>query len=160
MDGEHFRYISRCEEDTYQLGETIGELLKSGQIILLSGDLGAGKTILTQGIAAGLGVDDDITSPTYNLINEYEGELELFHMDLYRLEQEEDLYDLGFEEYLERDGIIVIEWPDLAYAMLPPDFLYIKINVKEDTREIIIEAEGNSCLKLLERLEEYAGTGD
>ncbi|MDI3546835.1 MAG: tRNA threonylcarbamoyladenosine biosynthesis protein TsaE [Halanaerobiales bacterium] len=161
MDEDIFKYLSRSEEDTIRLGERIGELVEPGQLILLAGELGAGKTVLTQGIAGGLGVEDEVTSPTYKLINEYEGELPLFHMDLYRLEEEEELYELGFEDYLERDGIIVIEWPDLAYDLLPPDFIYIKINILGDeSREILIESEGDQGIRLLERLEDYVSDGD
>jgi len=99
MNDIEIKYYSHSEEETILFGEKIGELVEGGQIILLSGDLGVGKTILVQGIGAGLEVDEDITSPTYNLINEYEGQLSLYHMDLYRLEEEEELYDLGFEEF-------------------------------------------------------------
>ena len=119
---DNLTFISSSEEETYSLGETIGELVEAGQIILLSGDLGAGKTVLAQGICAGLGVLEDVTSPTFNLINEYEGDLTVYHMDLYRLEKEEELYDLAIEEYLESDGVVIIEWPDLVYDLLPPDF--------------------------------------
>lgn len=155
MEEEIYKYISNSELETTEFGEIIGKLAEPGQLILLSGDLGAGKTTLAQGIARGLTVDDDITSPTYNLINEYEGDLPLYHMDLYRLEEDEELYDLGFEDYLDRGGVIVIEWPDLVYDLIPPDFLYIKISKKDDNcREFSIEAEGIMGLKLLERLED------
>ena len=160
MDGG-LKYRSENLAATIQLGNTIGELLEPGQLILISGELGAGKTSLTQGIANGLKVEDEVTSPTYNLINEYEGELPLFHMDLYRLDDEKDLYDLGFEEYLEQDGIVVIEWPDLAYDLIPADFLFVKINIlAEQTREILFEAEGNGGIKLIKRLEEHVGIRD
>ncbi|HHU92674.1 MAG TPA: tRNA (adenosine(37)-N6)-threonylcarbamoyltransferase complex ATPase subunit type 1 TsaE [Halanaerobiaceae bacterium] len=153
---DNLTFISSSEEETYSLGETIGELVEAGQIILLSGDLGAGKTVLAQGICAGLGVLEDVTSPTFNLINEYEGDLTVYHMDLYRLEKEEELYDLAIEEYLESDGVVIIEWPDLVYDLLPPDFIYIKINtLAEEEREISLEGEGENSLTLLERLEEY-----
>lgn len=161
MEDSIFNYTSRNEDETIHLGKIIGEISEPGQIILLAGDLGAGKTVLAQGIARGLGVDDELTSPTYNLINEYEGDLELYHMDLYRLEEEEDLFDLGFEDYLERDGVVVIEWPDLAYDLLPSDFVYIKINVcKNNNREIIIEVEGSNGINFMERLKKYVGNGD
>lgn len=157
---DNLTFISSSEEETYSLGETIGELVEAGQIILLSGDLGAGKTVLAQGICAGLGVLEDVTSPTFNLINEYEGDLTVYHMDLYRLEKEEELYDLAIEEYLESDGVVIIEWPDLVYDLLPPDFIYIKINtLAEEEREISLEGEGENSLTLLERLEEYVDFG-
>jgi tRNA threonylcarbamoyladenosine biosynthesis protein TsaE len=160
MEEEIFQYISNDEEETILLGEKIGELLEPGQIILLSGELGAGKTILVQGICNGLGVDEDVTSPTYTLINEYEGELTVYHMDLYRLEDEEDLYDVGVEDYLDTEGIVLIEWPDLVYDLLPPDFVYIRLVVLDDnTRKITIEAEGDKGIRLIERLAENVGNG-
>ncbi len=152
-------YISRKESDTIWLGELMGKMLDPGQIILLAGELGAGKTILAQGIARGLEIEDELTSPTYNLINEYEGELPLFHMDLYRLEEERELFELGFEDYLDRGGIVIVEWPDLAYDLLPPDFIYININVKNKKREIIIEAEGEKGLRVIGRLNKHVGNG-
>jgi len=160
MEEEIFQYISNDEEETILLGEKIGELLEPGQIILLSGELGAGKTILVQGICNGLGVDEDVTSPTYTLINEYEGELTVYHMDLYRLEDEEDLYDVGVEDYLDTERIVLIEWPDLVYDLLPPDFVYIRLVVLDDnTRKITIEAEGDKGIRLIERLAENVGNG-
>ncbi len=151
---------SSCEDNTYEFGQKIGELVEPGQLILLSGDLGAGKTLLTQGICDGLGVEEDVTSPTYNLINEYEGDLAVYHMDLYRLEQEEDLYDLGFEDYLENGGIVIIEWPDLVYDLIPAEFIYIKIEViSQEERIIVVEAEGEKSMKLVERLELNVNTG-
>jgi len=151
---------SSCEENTFELGQKIGKLVEPGQLILLSGDLGAGKTLLTQGICDGLGVEEDVTSPTYNLINEYEGDLVVYHMDLYRLEQEEDLYDLGFEDYIENGGIVIIEWPDLVYDLIPAEFIYIKIEViSQEERIIVVEAEGEKSMKLVERLEVNVDTG-
>lgn len=145
---------SSCEDNTYEFGQKIGELVEPGQLILLSGDLGAGKTLLTQGICDGLGVEEDVTSPTYNLINEYEGDLTVYHMDLYRLEDEKDLYDLGFEDYIENGGIVIIEWPDLVYDLIPAEFIYIKIDVISNEERILrFEAEGEKGMKLIERLE-------
>ncbi|MFP4661578.1 MAG: tRNA (adenosine(37)-N6)-threonylcarbamoyltransferase complex ATPase subunit type 1 TsaE [Halanaerobiales bacterium] len=155
-------YITtNSENETYKIGQYIGSTVEPGQIILLSGRLGAGKTIMTQGICDGLGVEEDVTSPTYNLINEYEGDLTVYHIDLYRLENEEDLYDLGIEDYLESDGITIIEWPDLVYDLLPPDFIYIKIEVEaKEHREISFEGEGEKGMNLIERLEDYVNSGN
>lgn len=161
MAEDIFVIISESEEDTDLFGQKIGEIVEPGQVILLAGELGAGKTLMTQGICKGLGVDEDVTSPTYRLINEYEGDLPVYHMDLYRLDDVEDLYELGFEEYVERDGVIIVEWPDLAYDLLPPDFVYIKIYITGDNqREINLEAEGEKGTRLKERLEKYAGNGN
>ena len=109
MAEDIFSIISNSAESTYELGSEIGKWIERGQVILLSGDLGTGKTILTQGICAGVGVEEDVTSPTFTLINEYEGEFPVYHMDLYRLKHEEELHDLGFEDYLDDEGIIIIE---------------------------------------------------
>lgn len=130
MSQETWQVISDSVGETLKIGKITGELVEPGQIILLAGDLGAGKTVFTRGLAEGLGVDEDVTSPTYNLINEYDGDLPLFHMDLYRLEEEEDIYDIGFEEYLDREGVVVIEWPDIVYDVIPQDFIYVKIEKK------------------------------
>ncbi len=160
MEEEVLQFISNKEVETISLGEKIGELLEPGQLILLSGELGAGKTILTQGICSGLGVDEVVTSPTYILINEYEGDLKIYHMDLYRLEAEEDLYDIGIEDYLDTEGVVLIEWPDLVYDLLPPDFIYIRIVVvNKDTRKILIEAEGDRGRRLIARFGENVGNG-
>ncbi len=154
MEDEVFSVRSSCEENTFGLGHKIGILVEPGQLILLSGDLGAGKTLLTQGICDGLGIEEDVTSPTYNLINEYEGDLTVYHMDLYRLEDEKDLYDLGFEDYIENGGIVIIEWPDLVYDLIPAEFIYIKIDVISNEERILrFEAEGEKGMKLIERLE-------
>lgn len=161
MDEKVITTISRSEEETFSFGKKIGELVEEGQLILLAGNLGAGKTVITKGICAGLDVLEDVTSPTFNLINEYEGDLIVYHMDLYRLEKEEELYDLAFEDYLESEGVVIIEWPDLAYDLLPPDFIYIKINsISEEKREITLEAEGDKSTILLERLEENVDIRD
>lgn len=153
MVNECITFKSTGAEETRQLGRELGRLVQAGQIILLKGNLGAGKTAMVQGIAGGLGLDENITSPTFSLINEYQGKIPLYHMDLYRLDSESDLIDIGFEEYLDREGVVVIEWPELALPFLEPDFLLVKILVKEQQeRDITLEAQGESSLKLLRRL--------
>ncbi len=112
-------YHSHSPEETEAWGETCGKALEKGAVIAFSGDLGAGKTAFTRGIARGLGITSPITSPTFTLVNEYEeGRLPLFHFDLYRLEGEDDLYELGFEEYFYRDGVCVLEWSSRAEEFL------------------------------------------
>lgn len=160
MTEDIFSMISNSAEDTYDLGCEIGKWLERGQLILLSGDLGTGKTIMTQGICAGVGVEEDVTSPTFNLINEYESAFPIYHMDLYRLENEEELQDLGFEDYLDGKGIIIIEWPDIVYNIIPADFLYVKIRrISIEKREISIKAEGERSLRLIERVGKYVSNG-
>lgn len=154
-------FISKSEEDTLDFAEKMGKLIDTSIIILLSGELGAGKTLFARGLCSGLGIAEDVSSPTYTLINEYEGgDLPVLHMDLYRIDTEEELYNLGFEEYIDRNGLIIIEWPDLAYDMLPHDFIYVKILKKADKqRKIILQAEGETGMKLLERLDQDVSIG-
>lgn len=152
---------STSPETTLQIGADIGRLSDPGQIILLTGDLGSGKTVLVKGIARGLNIEMEITSPTYNLINEYPGECPLYHMDLYRLDDSQQLYDLGFMDYLDRSGVIAIEWPEIAFEFLPPEFLFIRIEILEDEqRSLEFRAEGRQSNLLMERLADNENTGD
>ena len=121
-------------EETIELGRNLGRCLRPGVVVLLKGDLGAGKTHFSKGVALGLNITDHITSPTYNLINEYEGSLHLYHMDLYRLADEEEAYELGLEEYFLGSGVSLVEWPDRAESLLPDNLIEVKI-AKGDTEE-------------------------
>ena len=133
-------FIVRTEEDTINLGKKIGEKLKKGDVVALDGSLAAGKTYLTKGIAKGLGIQEDITSPTFTLISEYSGRLHLYHMDVYRLEGVEDFLDLGTEEMLYGDGVCVIEWSKKVKQVFPQNTIYIGIRVNDDnSRKIIID---------------------
>ena len=123
-------------EATSRLGRRLGEIAEAGDIITLAGDLGAGKTTLTQSIGQGLNVPADcyITSPTFSLLHEYPGRLPLYHMDLYRLSCQE-IIDLGFEEYLYGEGLTVVEWPDRLAEIMPRDRLQIELDLtSESTR--------------------------
>jgi tRNA threonylcarbamoyladenosine biosynthesis protein TsaE len=106
-----------------QFGMKMGEQLKSGDVVALIGDLGAGKTHLTQGIALSKGYDGEVTSPTFALVNEYlagdDGEVDLFHFDVYRLEHAEEMLEIGWEDYLDRDGVVIIEWADKFPELIP-----------------------------------------
>lgn len=105
-------YYTKNELETEQLGQTLGQKLIPGTLIAYYGDLGAGKTAFTRGLARGLGIEERVTSPTYNIVNEYEGRLPLFHFDMYRLSSSEDLFDIGWEDYLTRGGVIAVEWSE------------------------------------------------
>ena len=142
-------------EATKRFGIKIGKLLKSGDILCLNGDLGAGKTTLTKSIGLGLGVDDYITSPTFSLINEYEGRVPLYHFDVYRLENVEDLYDLGFDEYFYGHGVSIIEWADKIEALLPKERIVLDIEkgIDLDSRIISLRGYGSRYLEVLEELE-------
>ena len=115
---ENREFISDSPEQTRQIAADFAKTLKAGDVVLYEGDLGAGKTAFTKGIGEALSVEDAVTSPTFAIVNEYEGRLPLFHFDLYRLESYDDLYSIGFFDYLTRGGIIAAEWseniPDLA----------------------------------------------
>jgi tRNA threonylcarbamoyladenosine biosynthesis protein TsaE len=113
---------------TFALGRTLGRLLAAGDVVCLTGDLGAGKTLLVQGIAAGLDVNDDVTSPTFTILQVYEtGRLPLYHFDLYRLDSPDELEGIGFADYTRGDGVAVIEWADKFPAAMPDEHLLIEI---------------------------------
>lgn len=118
-------------EETRKVGALIGKLLKAGDVIALEGDLGSGKTTLTQGIALGMGVRQVVNSPTYAIIHEYEGAIPLFHCDPYRLESAEALALIGFEEYFERGGVVVVEWANLVSELLPEERLSLVVMTTE-----------------------------
>lgn len=137
--------ILASHEDTLNLGKKIGAVLEPGDILLLEGDLGAGKTTFTQGLAEGLGVDEFVNSPTFVIINEYfSGHLPLYHMDLYRLEDESQLYDLGVEEYFFGNGVCVVEWPDIAMPLLPETYTGLTFLREGQGREVKITTRGNN----------------
>jgi tRNA threonylcarbamoyladenosine biosynthesis protein TsaE len=133
-------------EETVELGKKLGSILKSGDIICLSGDLGTGKTALTNGIAKFLGINSYITSPTFTLVNEYEGTLPLYHFDVYRISDPDEMFDIGFEEYINGRGVTIIEWGEQIKEILPEEI--IKVNIKKnlnkglDIREISIDFVG------------------
>ena len=131
-------FKTTTSEETIKLGEKIGSALKAGDIIAMKGTLGAGKTTITKGIAAALGIEDTITSPTFCLISEYEGKkLPLYHMDVYRLDSEEDFLNLGVEEMLYGDGVCIIEWSEKVMKVLPKKRIILTITPEEDGSRII-----------------------
>jgi tRNA threonylcarbamoyladenosine biosynthesis protein TsaE len=155
------KFITDCVEETSRIGEQLGKQLKMGNIICLSGDLGAGKTAFTKGVAKGLGIEDYVTSPTYTIINEYEGRLPLYHFDVYRLNDVEEMYELGYEEYFFGDGVVVLEWADIVKEIIPKERLWITIlNTKGDnTREIIMEPTGEAYDNMLKGMEHNENPG-
>ena len=118
------RFVTYDTQETIALGERLGALLRAGDVLVLTGDLGAGKTQFTKGIAAGMGITDDVTSPTFNILMVYEGaEAPLYHFDLYRLDDPDQLEDIGFYDALEGDGPCVIEWGEQFSDQIGPDRL-------------------------------------
>jgi tRNA threonylcarbamoyladenosine biosynthesis protein TsaE len=150
-----FEYKSFSPEDTAKLGKAIGESLSGGEVLCFSGDLGAGKTTLTKSIAEGMGIVDYITSPTFTIINEYDGEISLYHFDVYRLGDCDELYDIGYEDYIDSDGVCIIEWSNLVEDALPNDRLEIRLlrTGDMDERSIELEAKGQKYEKLIESIE-------
>lgn len=150
----------RSLEDTKLIGKIIAENLIKGTVLCLDGDLGAGKTTLTQYIAKEFGIKEYITSPTFTIIKEYEGILPFYHMDVYRIDSEDDMYDLGYEEYIYSEGVCIIEWSQKISNMLPTNRIniYIQRTNDESTRIFSVEGQGFAYEKILEELKEYENT--
>lgn len=143
-------------EQTRRLGRCLGQLIRQPLVVLLSGDLGAGKTCFTQGLALGLEVPEEepVVSPTYTLMNPYRGRLELFHFDLYRLADADDLIDLGLEDFLPGDGVAVVEWAD-RFSGLAAEYLAVEISHRGETgRTLLFHARGERAARLLEDLKD------
>ena len=133
-------FITNSPMETEAVGEALGKVLSPGSILAYLGDLGAGKTAFTRGLARGLGASDPVTSPTYTIVNEYlSGRMPLFHFDMYRLSSSDDLWDIGWEDYLERGGVCAVEWSEnVADALEGAIRVHIE-KTGEDTRRITIE---------------------
>jgi tRNA threonylcarbamoyladenosine biosynthesis protein TsaE len=143
--------ISGSAEETFFIGRIMGENVNAGDIVALTGQLGAGKTCLTQGMAAGIGVSESypITSPTFTLINEYPGRLTLYHFDLYRLNVLQDMEDLGYEEYFFGEGVCVIEWAEKIKGYFSDAVISVSLTyLDEDRREISISGDGDRVAKI------------
>jgi tRNA threonylcarbamoyladenosine biosynthesis protein TsaE len=141
--------VSHSRQATLRLGERLGRAALPGDLILLRGDLGAGKTTFAQGIARGLGVTGAVNSPTFTLIKEYAGRLSLYHVDLYRLDALEEIEALGIEDYLELGGVCVVEWADRADPLWPADRLRVDLRAEgERTRRLIVTSAGARGLAL------------
>jgi tRNA threonylcarbamoyladenosine biosynthesis protein TsaE len=149
-----FSVITANTDQTVDLGRILGTLLEPGDLVCLYGDLGAGKTHFSYGIALGLEVRDAyVTSPTFTFVNEYQGRIPLYHIDLYRLTDPSELEGIGFEEYIESDGATVIEWAERAEDELPEESLSAYLShVSENGREIGFFAEGERYEALLQEL--------
>ena len=147
-----YKITTKCEEDTMEIAENLESEKFPNMIICLMGDLGSGKTVFTKGFANALGLDENITSPTFNIIKEYTGgEANLYHMDLYRLNG--DIKNLGLDEYFEKDGVVIIEWADMIEEYLPEERLDIKFKViDEDTRVLIFKPHGTKYEELCEAI--------
>ena len=134
------QFITNSPAETESIGAALGKIIESGTVIAYRGDLGAGKTAFTRGLAKGLGCTEIVTSPTYTIVNEYlGGRLPLFHFDMYRLRSSDDLFDIGWEDYLDRGGVCAVEWSENVDDAME-DAVYITIEkLGEDSRKITIE---------------------
>ena len=146
--------VSHSLSDTRRLGALLGQLLEGDEVICLEGELGTGKTSLIQGIGQGQGIREPLTSPTFTLVNEYQGrQAPLYHVDLYRLDTTEEMIAAGMDGYFRDGGICVIEWAEKARDILPPECLYITLrHVSEEERDILLQAKGQVYRQLLRRL--------
>ncbi|UCD85074.1 MAG: tRNA (adenosine(37)-N6)-threonylcarbamoyltransferase complex ATPase subunit type 1 TsaE [Deltaproteobacteria bacterium] len=147
---------SGSEEETINCGRTIGNLLDRGDVIALIGELGAGKTYLTKGVALGLGAKDikEITSPTFTIINEYSGRLPIFHLDFFRLNEEFEVEDLGYEEFFYGPGVSIIEWAEKFPQILPKEYLEVKISILgESKRELEFKVWGDHYREMIEKFQ-------
>ncbi len=153
LDHQTLDFVSNSATQTERLGVRLGELLLSGDLICLAGELGAGKTCLARGISRGWGATRSATSPTFTLINEYPravDSLPLFHLDCYRLENAAEAISIGFYDVLDQAGVIMIEWPERIEAVLPADRLWVELRWTADTkRGMRIQASGKRFVKLL-----------
>lgn len=131
-------FESNSVEETIQIGRELAAVLHQGDIVCLSGDLGAGKTHFVKGVASFFGVDkEEVSSPTFTLINEYQGDLPVYHFDFYRLEHQQQALEIGAEEYLFGDGVSFIEWPERIEGLLPENVIRIEIKHAGDSKRII-----------------------
>ncbi|MHB8085048.1 MAG: tRNA (adenosine(37)-N6)-threonylcarbamoyltransferase complex ATPase subunit type 1 TsaE [Dehalococcoidia bacterium] len=152
---DNFSLATRSPEETLKLGAILGSLAQGGDIFLLSGNLGAGKTCLVQGIAFGLGVKEYACSPSFMIAREYHGRLALYHLDLYRLDNIEEIFDLGLDEYFRDDAVCAIEWAEKGGGALPGDTLVIELaDTGEDSRRISFIPRGSRNAGLVKKLKE------
>ena len=148
---KELKVVTYAPDQTRELGKKLGSLIDGSFLITLSGDLGAGKTTFTQGLARGLEITRNVTSPTFTLMKSYKGRLPLYHIDAYRLEDIDQ--DLGFEEYVDGDGVCVIEWSNFIEDVLPEERLSINLTIgDDDSRMLVFSACGDKYEEVLERL--------
>lgn len=133
-------------EETFTFGQCLAKVLGPGQVVCLAGDLGAGKTLLVQGLANTLGIKDTVNSPTFTILNVYETTFPIYHFDLYRLEYAEELFDIGFYEYTEGQGLSIIEWPDKFPEELPDEYLWIDVKSGDNINERILYVSARGAL--------------
>lgn len=135
------QFVSHSTQETEQFGEEVAKSLRGGDVLAFTGSLGMGKTAFTRGLARGLGCRGRVTSPTFTIVNEYEGKMPLFHFDMYRLGSSDELFDIGWDDYLARGGVCAVEWSERVSDALPDDTIYVDIargEEDENTRTITV----------------------
>ena len=143
-----YRYITNSPEETEKLGWRLGQVLTPGSVLAFTGDLGAGKTAFTRGLACGLGISDLVTSPTFTIVNEYEGgRMPLFHFDMYRLGSSDELFDIGWEDYLARGGVCAVEWSENVEDALEKDTIHVDIRRGEHDNQRCITITNGPILE-------------
>jgi tRNA threonylcarbamoyladenosine biosynthesis protein TsaE len=149
--------VTETADRTREVGQALASMLEPRDTVVLTGDLGAGKTTLVQGIGRGLGVEDHVASPTFTLVREYTGRLDIAHVDVYRLERVQDVLDLALDELGGPDRVLLIEWGDAVSDLLPDDRLRVELTTERadtETRRIVITPQGRSWVARWERLEQ------
>ncbi len=140
------KVITHNAQETIEFAKTVGEKLIGGDVVAYKGGLGAGKTTFTRGLAMGMGLPDEVISPTFALVNEYRGATNLYHFDMYRIISEESLETTGFYEYMTEDNVLAIEWSENILEALPKNTIFITLNrIDDETREIIIDGGERFC---------------
>ena len=141
--GKAVRYVTDSPEETEEIGRRLSSKLPAGSVVAFTGDLGAGKTAFVRGMAKGLGISERVTSPTFTIVNEYTGgRLPLFHFDLYRLGGSDELFDIGWEDYLRRGGVCAVEWSENVSDARETDWILVDLRRGESDRQRIITIEG------------------
>ncbi len=136
-------FVTECEQETEALGERLAGRLEPGAVVAFTGDLGAGKTAFTRGLARGLGISGRVTSPTFTVVNEYEGgRLPLFHFDMYRLGSSDELFGIGWEDYLAREGVCAVEWSENVSDALEEGTIFVEIRRGASERQRIVTVRG------------------
>ena len=138
-------YITNSEKETETIGEQFGRRVKDGTVVAMYGDLGAGKTAFVRGMARGMGIDARVSSPTFTIVNEYLGERTLIHFDMYRLGSADELFDIGWEDYLIRGGVCAVEWSERVTDALPEDTLWVDIARGSGENDRIITITGGEA---------------
>ena len=158
LDENTVDFISHSPEQTRRMGARLGQLLQPGQVLCLVGELGTGKTCLVQGIGQGLGITDQITSPTFTLVNEYPGtNLNLYHIDLYRIVDVKAAHTFGLDDYLYGDGICAIEWAERVEKLWPKEYLLITLrHIDDSKRGLMMRGFGGGYADLLTRFRQQA----